>query len=209
MPDDVELNLIQLPGREQRYGEPMLTELKTVAFGIVHAMLNYIDTPYIIFAHSMGVMVASEVVQELQKMHLPLPQHMILSSLPNHYIDHTQHEYFLKINNLDDKAFIQELIKTGVVSEQFINDKETLNIFLPILRADFALLGTTFILNEILDVPITTIYCKDDKSVSESSLSLWQNVTRKNYQNITLLGGHLALMDDPLPFINVIKTIIK
>ena len=80
MPPFVEVHLVQLPGRERRYDEPLISDASQVVDAITHAMLPYIDQPYILFGHSLGAMLASEVARKLQEMQQPSPQHLILSA---------------------------------------------------------------------------------------------------------------------------------
>lgn len=205
MPEGVELCFIQLPGREQRHNEPFIGEIAAVVHGIIHSMLNYMDQPYIFFGQSLGAMLAFEVTEGLQRLKLPLPQHLILSGSAPLYFTPERPIKFQKIQDLDDKEFIDVMVETvESIPEQIINDPTTLARFLPILRADLALVCQPFIFNKKLGIPVTTIYCEDDKTITENEIKLWEKATESTYHNVTVPGGHMVLLSNPKSYLDMI-----
>src|ERR1700741_5310415 len=61
LPAGAELCAIQLPGREQRIVEPALRRMDDAVNALVHALLPYVDRPFVFFGHSMGAVIAYEV----------------------------------------------------------------------------------------------------------------------------------------------------
>lgn len=89
LPTNVELACIQLPGRENRRGEPLLHHLADVIQHLKLAIIPHLTVPFIFFGHSMGALIAFELVRSLRQTQHPLPQHLFVSAchapqLPRH-----------------------------------------------------------------------------------------------------------------------------
>lgn len=209
MPKDVELNLIQLPGRENRSNEPVLTNLQQAVHGIVHAMLDYIDLPYVVFAHSMGTMVASEVIKSLQQMNLPMPKHVIFSSFSPLYFSSEKSSTDVRLSNLDNDALIEFMAsRYDGIPDYLLKDRKLLEPFMPRLRGDCMLLETDFEIKELFKADITTIHCAVDKGFSSDEVKQWSKITTGQACHVEVPGGHLSILDDPMPFIEVVKSVI-
>jgi medium-chain acyl-[acyl-carrier-protein] hydrolase len=208
MGEGIEVIAIELPGRALRYNEQLLSDVKLVVDGIVHAMLPYLDKPYVIFAHSLGTMVASEVIKSMQQMNLPQPLHIVFSSCTPFYLNVSKLK--LGVKNLSDNELIDFVANTfDGIPEQFLKDRTLLEPLVPILRADLMLEEGAFENKEPFATDITTIYCTGDKAFSEEDVKLWAKMTSKSYHHYSLPGGHLAILDNPLPFIEIINSTIK
>ena len=81
IPDDVELCVVQMPGREERLREPLLTDMSTLVQQLTDELRVYTDRPYAFLGHSMGAIVCYEVACRLRALgaasvsytHLTLP----------------------------------------------------------------------------------------------------------------------------------------
>ena len=114
------------------------------------------------------------------------------------------------LKNLGDEAFVAKIMQRPEgFSESIMNNPEGFASLFPIVRADFSLLAAKFILNEKLRVPITTIRALDDTVISETEVKLWFKATECSYDHISLpQGGHLALLNDPMLYVNIVKSIL-
>ena len=65
MPDGIEVVAVQLPGREYRLDEPLLTDAHEIA-GLVTEILP-LDKRFVFFGHSMGVFIGFEVARLLRE----------------------------------------------------------------------------------------------------------------------------------------------
>jgi medium-chain acyl-[acyl-carrier-protein] hydrolase len=77
--DDAELVAIQLPGREERFNEPLLSNVSQVVDNLCQNFNNYLDKPFIFFGHSIGALIAFEFVRALRRKRMPKPEHLIIS----------------------------------------------------------------------------------------------------------------------------------
>ena len=79
LPSAVEVLVAQLPGRERRRGEPLLTDPDVLTSGFVEALGSYLDRPIAIFGHSAGALIGFEVARRLQRQGQP-PRHLFVSA---------------------------------------------------------------------------------------------------------------------------------
>src|SRR6185437_100961 len=77
MPDGVEVVAIQLPGREYRLDEPLLTDAHEIARLV--AEILPLDKRFVFFGHSMGVFIGFEVARLLRERGLRGPEMFIAS----------------------------------------------------------------------------------------------------------------------------------
>jgi pimeloyl-ACP methyl ester carboxylesterase len=83
LPADVELWMVQLPGREERIAEPALAAVEPVLDAIVAALRPALRGPYAIFGHSLGATLAYALASRLQASgELAMPDHLFLSGAP-------------------------------------------------------------------------------------------------------------------------------
>jgi surfactin synthase thioesterase subunit len=73
LPADVDLCVVQLPGRENRLGEPALTRMGPLVDGLARAMSPLLGVPYALFGHSMGATVGFELARALRRKGAPGP----------------------------------------------------------------------------------------------------------------------------------------
>ena len=87
-------------------------------------------------------------------------------------------------------------LKVGTWSELVLQEPELLKIFLPLLRADFAVNETYIFENEnLLDCPINAFGGVQDKSVSLEHLEAWWLHTSKEFKAKIFPGDHFHLKD--------------
>jgi len=76
----IEVCAVQPPGRENRLAELPYTVMEPLAAGAAAAIRESADRPYALFGHSMGALVAFEVLRRLRAVNAPLPVHVFVSA---------------------------------------------------------------------------------------------------------------------------------
>nr|MBA3949306.1 thioesterase [Acidobacteriota bacterium] len=71
LPASIEVCPIQPPGREDRYAEPAFTSIAALSRALADELGPYLDTPFAIFGHSMGALVAFETARALRRAGAP------------------------------------------------------------------------------------------------------------------------------------------
>src|SRR6185312_10761207 len=73
LPDWVELVRVQLPGREDRKDGALYTRVEELVADLFPHVATILDRPLAVYGHSMGALVAFEVVRELRRTGHGLP----------------------------------------------------------------------------------------------------------------------------------------
>src|SRR5438105_14018756 len=73
LPGDIEVWAAQLPGRAARIGEPAIGDMTLLLDRLEAAMAPALDRPFALFGHSMGAIIAFELVRRLRRRGRRLP----------------------------------------------------------------------------------------------------------------------------------------
>ncbi|HEY4129001.1 MAG TPA: alpha/beta fold hydrolase, partial [Gemmatimonadaceae bacterium] len=65
LPPDVDLWTLQLPGREARRNEALLSDIHDIADRLAPLVEPLLDVPFAFFGHSMGALIAYELTRRL------------------------------------------------------------------------------------------------------------------------------------------------
>jgi medium-chain acyl-[acyl-carrier-protein] hydrolase len=139
LPDAIELRAVQLPGRETRLGEVPYATMPPLVAALADALSETVRQPYAFFGHSLGALIAFELSRELRRRKLPMPQTVIVSGRRAPTIAGREP----MLHRLPDDAFIAELVRRYDGIPQVIRQEpDLMALFMPTLKADFALFET-------------------------------------------------------------------
>jgi medium-chain acyl-[acyl-carrier-protein] hydrolase len=202
LPPDVglatEICSIQLPGRCAVPTEPLVTRLTPLVEALIPAFRYQSEMQFAFFGHSMGALISFELARELRRRGMTGPIHLIVSGhrapdLPDPHAS---------IHELPDNEFIARLRELDGTPEQVLQDPELMAIFLPVLRADFAVCETYhYEPDRPLDCSITVFGGNHDRRVQRDELSAWRSQTSKFFAVRMFPGGHFFLQTSFLPFV--------
>ena len=159
------------------------TSLDALLEAIAPILLPYLDKPFAFFGHSMGALLSFELTHLLRREYNLHPVHLFLSaraSSPNPC-------YKPPIHNLSEPAFKEELRRLNGTPPQVLENSELMQLLIPTLRADFAVLETyVYAPHPRLDCPVTVFGGLRDKDISYSQLQGWQEHTNAHllYKNV-------------------------
>ena len=191
LPPSIEVCPVQLPGREKRFIEPVIKDWRQLIETLVPLFRHAADKPFALFGHSLGSLVAFEVARELRRTGLPAPVHLFPSACkaPKLRKQTTLHE-------LPDAQFAEEVFGIGGTPEGVMENKDLLELLMPMLRADFTLAGTYKHEPEApFDFPITAFGGDTDPRASKEELEAWAEETAKAFDCEIFPGGHFYLRD--------------
>ena len=194
MPQRVELQALQYPGRRNRIGESALTTMDSLVDALESVLLPYLEGPYAFFGHSMGAMVAFSLCQRLQRDERPLPEHLYLSGCmapQNRHLERC-------VADLSDDELMEELRKLGQTPDRVLASPELMDLYLPLIRADFAVFESCHPdPKHPLACPITVYGGTADPRVKALALGDWHSSTTSGF-NIELFDGDHFFIHDPL-----------
>ncbi|MDM9383687.1 beta-ketoacyl synthase N-terminal-like domain-containing protein [Chlorogloeopsis sp. ULAP01] len=189
---EIEVCPIQLPGRENRLQEAPFTGLSRLIQTLVPLLNPYLDIPFALFGHSLGALIAFELARELRRRNLPSPLVLFVSGSRAPQILDTG---FL-IHRFPEPLFIETLRTISGIPEKVLQNQELMQLLLPTLRADFAILETFLYVNEKpLDSPIYAFGGIQDTKVSQQELAAWSEQTHQFKLNM-FPGDHFFCDSD-------------
>ncbi|MER5750813.1 alpha/beta fold hydrolase [Streptomyces sp. NPDC002088] len=185
--DVADVHAVRLPGREERHREPLATDLDALAREVADAVSDWCLPPYALYGHSMGARLAHRVVHVLAERDLPLPGMLVVAA---HRAPHQPAPLPLT-HTLPREELIRKIAEYGATPRELLDNREILDFFLPVIRADFALSETAEEHSpRPLDVPILALGGEDDVPVGMEELNAWSLHTTAAFRIRRFPGGH-------------------
>lgn len=190
LPPSVEVCAIELPGRGKQIQLPPYSKIEPLVDAIASVIHPYLDKPFAFFGHSMGGLVSFELTRLLRKKYSISPLHLFISGRRAPHIPDAEPPLY----NLPDSDFIDELRHLNGTPKAVLENAELMQLFLPILRADFAVLETYIYTPEpTLECPITVFGGLQDSKVSCDVLQAWQEHTKAAFALHMFPGDHFFM----------------
>lgn len=213
---DIEVVMLQYPGRANRFNEPLITDFDEMVNKIcIEIAKKYKHSELAFFGHSMGGRLAYEVAAKLQKFGINL-KFFMPSGIKAPHIEADKNTVFYQresmrggvpIYELNDKDFVEELRFLQGTPEVILNNKELLDIVLPILRADFKLARSYDEKRspEKLNTEICCFYSDNDNTVNPESVIKWADLSNHKFQHNLFHGDHFFINHKYTSIINIIN----
>ncbi|MBB4637945.1 thioesterase II family protein [Longimicrobium terrae] len=201
LPAEVEVCPVQLPGRENRIGEPAITRMEPLIDALLPAVAPYLDLPFALFGHSNGALIAFELARRLRAEGRPGPVHLFASGrrAPDRSSGREP------TSHLPDAEFLADLHRLGGLPDALLQHQELISLLLPTLRADVALNECyVFGEQEPLDCPITAYIGLADSKATNDQVQAWGRHTRAPFVIRGFPGGHFFLQEGRADFLRVL-----
>lgn len=191
LPPAVELCALQPPGRETRRREPPFHTFAEAVESLAEAVHPLLDKPCAFFGHSLGALLAFETARCLRRAGQPQPGHLLLSSRRPPHLP----EPLAPLAELPEGEFVAAVQERyGGIPEVILQEPELMALFLPPLRADFAVLESyTYAAEPPLAAAITVYGGSDDPVVPATVLGQWRQHTTGPFAQVHFAGGHFYL----------------
>lgn len=206
LPPEIEVCPIQLPGRENRLRESPYTRLSPLIQTLAPLLRPYLDIPFAFFGHSLGALISFELTRELRRQNWPVPVHLFISGSRAPQIP----DLDLPIHRLPEPKFLESLRRLNGIPEEVLQNPDLMQLFLPVLRSDFAILETYFYsTQEPLDCPIFAFGGMEDRKVSQEALAVWRDQTCGEFRLQRFPGDHFFLHSNQQPLLQTIAQEIQ
>jgi medium-chain acyl-[acyl-carrier-protein] hydrolase len=190
LPGTVEVCAIELPGRGMQIKLSPFNRLEPLVEELASVLKSNLDRPFAFFGHSMGGLISFELACLLRKQYDLIPNHLFVSGRRAPQIADQKPP----IHALPEAKFIEELRRLNGTPQALLENDELMQLFLPILRADFAVLETyVYTQKPPLDCPITAFGGLQDQEVSCENIQAWQEQTSASFSLHMLPGDHFFL----------------
>lgn len=191
LPPEVDVYVMQPPGREDRLFERPVDNLQETLDAVVPELLSQVDGPFALFGHSLGAIVCWETARVLRDEHGVEPARLFLSgcrALP------LVHDGRRDLYTLPDDELTEELRRMKGTPEEVLQNSDFMQLLLPAVRADYAMLARySFIPGTSPKSPVTVFGGNADPAVDMAQLRAWSDLVDEKPDVQVLPGGHFFL----------------
>lgn len=188
LPPSIQLVNVELPGRGRRFGEPLLTSVEEMVENVQHILLPHLDgSPYALFGHSLGSIIAFEMSRRLCSKGYPPPVHLFVSGRAAPHAIENENMHLLA-----NEQFLAKIQVLGGTPPQFFENEQLLSLFLPILKSDY-MASETYRFNEEqgrLSCDITVFSGLQDGDYDPME---WSKHTSGSCEAFSFEGGHFFI----------------
>lgn len=200
--ESIEIVPVEIPGRGTRFCEKLCDNMENLIDDIYSKLANqFIEEEYMIYGHSMGSWIAYYLTQRIREKGIRLPERLFLSGKEAPHINKNNILYH-KLNN---KEFINKIYDLGGTPKELLENKELLDIFIPILKNDYKVIETCKYEKpeKAFDFDIT-IFNGTQDTLTEEDISAWSSYTSKNFFTYNFDGGHFFIHDYAKQMLDII-----
>lgn len=192
LPTSIEVAAIELSGRGRRFDESLMLDFDRHVDEVAQSIGDHPDMPAAYFGHSMGALMAFEVIRRLRAAGKPRPLCLFVSAhrapqLP----DQTP-----MLHMLEDAALLERLRDWNGTSDAILKNPALSSIFLPILRADLTVASKyRYEPGAPLDCPIVAYAGTLDSEASIDEVRAWRTQTSAEFSLHVCSGGHFFIQE--------------
>lgn len=192
MPADVELLVVQYPGRESRLSEPMVRSAAEAARAVADALLAEPACETVLFGHSMGASIAYETLRMLEA-----AGHTGVSRLCASARKMAGFSEVVNASPRSDDNLLDLLHTLGGTNDVLLANDEFREMLLSIIRDDYVLVDSYR--PDPAAAPLRTevlaLVGDSDPRVPAEDVEAWAGVTSAEFHMRVLPGGHFYLAE--------------
>nr|WP_315031494.1 alpha/beta fold hydrolase [uncultured Chryseobacterium sp.] len=199
----IELCPINLAGRGNRIADRPYANLEQAVDDIFQMIESRIsESEYAIFGHSMGALLAYELVRKILDKGKKAPLHIFFSGRKPVHIPKRGKFY----RDMTPLEFQEAVLSLGVTPPEIFENPELKEIFMPLLRSDFTIAETFVDRPEIepLQCNISALIGEDEDITTEEA-DQWKLHTTEKCSVYYMKGGHFFLLDQQQAVIEIIN----
>lgn len=189
--EDVEVMVARYPGRQERILDEPLADMGALADALTEELLPLLDTPLVIFGHSMGASLGYEITLRLQERGAVPPVLLMVSGRK------APHLLTPRVVDLDDdEALIAEVLMLGGTDSALLEDPRLRELVLPAIRADFGIVARYPARPGVqLRCPVVAYVGAEDPVVDVESVRGWEQLAPAGFDLRVMEGGHFYLAE--------------
>lgn len=187
-----ELNVVpmELSGRFTRSGEPLLDTVEDCVSDLIVKHRELLaNENYAVFGHSMGTVLACELIRQAKAQGLRMPGHVFLSG--KNPPDEDVH-CFKGVETASDEKIVDYFSANSLSSNAPVPDEELMRTLNRILCMDVRMAERYSVSPEQLelDCDITVLFGRDDVLMQNVDMSSWKRFTTGKCETFGFSGGH-------------------
>lgn len=190
--DNFQLVPLELAGHGRRTSEPFHDNIADAVADMLKSITEIArSNTYAFYGHSMGCVLVYELLKAIARAGLPEPQTVFLSGR-----NPPDHIYAKKdIHYLSDEAFLAEIKKVGGTPREFFELPSLVQMFLPVLRADYRLIERYRYTDPRHITSANLIFFGSDMDplVTQPHAGEWCKYTNSHFELHHFSGGHFFI----------------
>jgi medium-chain acyl-[acyl-carrier-protein] hydrolase len=187
---------VLLPGRETAIGQTPIADMDLLLACLADALAPVLDQPYAFFGYSLGAKLAYGLTHHLHNRgHQPPALLTVAASRDPASLPHRPGAHLLP-----ETEFVAYLRDLGGTPEEVLADRALLDLMLPALRADFALVERPMPLQPVT-CPIVACGGTEDPVAPPAKLFGWGRFTSSRFVLRAFPGSHFFLREQMGPLI--------
>lgn len=195
---------VELAGRGKRMSEVNYKDLSAAVEDVYNIILPQIQNhEYALFGHSMGSLLIHELTKKMRDTNNRMPRHLFFSGRGAIQVKRPDDKIY---HLMPDDLFRKEIDNLGGTPPEFFEYPELMELFLPLIKSDFAIAETNIELDnfEPINVDITVFNGNEDDITSEQHEG-WKFYTSRTCHMHIYEGDHFFLnhkMEEMMQIIN-------
>lgn len=204
LPSGVELVPVQPPGRENRLTEKPFERLEPLVDYLLEGIGPLLDLPCAFFGYSLGAVVAYELAARLGARGLG-PELVVMAARQAPHLPPRRQP----IHHLPREEFVAELMKLEGTPAEVLAHPELLELMLPLLRADFALVeGVAVARRAPLRCRLVAWGGEDDHLVPPEDVEAWRGYGGEPFESRIFPGGHFFVNTHRDPLLAALRQVL-
>ena len=200
LPKEVEVCLMLLPGRENRFKESPYTDIHLLLHDLGEVLSDSLNDPFAFYGHSMGGLISFELSRYLRRNHRPGPAHLFISS---HRAPQLSSRY-PPLHKMPPAEFRETLRLLQGTPNEILGNAEMMDLMYPTLKCDLQLCETyQYSPEPPLPCPISAYGGREDPRTSPEDLEEWGIHTYATFALHLLEGGHFFIQDSKEAFLKI------
>lgn len=206
LPPEVELIIVQMPGRENRLSERPCSNVDEILDALVPVLQQQLRSSYAIFGHSLGGRLAYMLTHRVERRkELPAPTRLIVSGASPPVGGRRDTEP----STLSGAKLLDHLRRLGGTPPDVLDNEALMATLLPVVQADFELNNSMRVHDDgLLDTPITALRGEHDETVHPDAFEAWTALSRHPCQLHVLPGGHFYFHTAAVATFSIINALL-
>lgn len=201
LPESIEVVGIELPGRGRRFSEPFIYDINTMVDLLYESIKGSLDLPFAFYGHSNGALLVFELTRKIISRLGISPKKVFIAAKRSPHLGPES-----PLHRLCDQDFIQVIRDYQGTPVQVFSNPELLELYLPILRADFALSENyVFVAQHPLAVEAVLIAGNQDQVASVEEVFAWEGLFASPPDKEIVTGNHFFLNTCEIHLCNIIQ----
>jgi surfactin synthase thioesterase subunit/acyl carrier protein len=201
LPPEIDICGVELPGRGSRRAERPLVRMRALIAAAVSGLAPAMEKPFAIFGHSLGALIAFELVRQLARQGGPQPLGLFVAGCRAPSLPAARPPIYASTED----ELVHELDALNGTSPEILGNPEFRRIFLPALRADLEI-GDTYAYRSgpALSCPVFAYGGLDDADARPDELKEWAREVERPLTTRFYPGDHFFLRTSEEVFLSAL-----